>query len=823
MNAIAGTAAVLLAGGLSSIASADEVLEHFGDMGTSLQDATRDGVPDLVFRDTDTGEMAIVYMHESLTRPLRPADLNAVGGLFFGEGTIGAIDILDAVTDLDRRSDGGSIIVDNWGTGGTGFEATWNVTGSVVEVEVLDGGTGYHEGGLGFFDIDATGTGGAGLDLAYGTLSGTEGEVRKVTIVGGGTGYEPGAELTVMNTDLTQGSVFFLGTAHVDATGAVHQVDILTRGEGFESTPELGIIDPGNGFGAEFRAFLAGAIDTVLIVDGGDGYGADPVLTPQGPGEGFDYRMVRRGPITEATIVNPGGGYVAAPAVAMDDLAFGAVLQPVLWEDLPSSDRPLLDETGRVDLLRTDGRAIPALKGHSDRWHTYPGDIDGDGDLDFIWRRSFRQEDNQRLQIWLMDGGSLAQTINLDAPGKNWTPWKLADINGDWKEDLLWWNSGSGAVMAWNIDPSVPGNVGPETWQADCGGENPWDWRPWVVRRGHADEGDGLVWRHKGNDPRIRLTDYIERAGELVASVSVPRDSDGAMIVPDDAWKPWRSGDLNGDGLMGDIIGIDWSDRSLSVWQMDGDAWLGSGDLATSEREIKEEGRPRSIVTHDDGDITLGLTNGRLVTLGATGPVVADASEDDQASLQAIADAYTGAEDADDIDAATDQLDAVLTLNAALVPYLQQPRVAHAYFGELSDYIRHEISGVLQAHRPWSRSTDAGAYTVASYVATTMSGDVSVTTPELQPLPEEDDDAGSGSGSGGSSGSNGGGSSGGGSDAGGGDDAGGGGSGGGGGDAFDPCNTDLDDPSTWPPGVDTEQEYEDWLLQNVFWIAQNCN
>ena len=74
---------------------------------------------------------------------------------------------------------------------------------------------------------------------------------------------------------------------------------------------------------------------------------------------------------------------------------------------------------------------------------------------------------------------------------------------------------------------------------------------------------------------------------------------------------------------------------------------------------------------------------------------------------------------------------------------------------------------------------------------------------------------------GGGGGGSGGGGTGGGSGGGGGGT--GGGSGGGGGDAFDPCNTDLDDPSTWPPGVDTEQEYEDWLLQNVFWIAQNCN
>lgn len=814
MRSVTSIFALTISGVLSTTLQAEVILEHLGDMGISVEDSTRDGVPDLVFRDTESGEVVIIYMHQGLDRPLRPSDLNPEGGMFYGQGTIGALDVLDPTTEFDRDSQTGTLVVDNWGTGGTGFEGTWNVTGPVIEVEILNGGTGYHEGGLGFFDIDATGTGGSGLDLAYGTLAGTEGEVRKVVIVDGGAGYTPGAELTLMNSVLDPEGVPFVGTAHVNESGSIFQVDIIERGEGFESSPDLMILDPGNGFGGEFLAFLAGAIDTVLILDGGADYAEDPGLTPQGPGEGFEYRIVRRGPITATEITNPGGGYDAAPVVAMDDLDFGAVLQPVLWEDLPAGDRPLEDQTGRIEVVRTSGEAAPLVQGSSNKWNMYPTDIDGDGDLDFMWRRAWLEKDNQRMLIWLMDGGRLAETINLDAPGKNWTPWKFADLNDDWKEDLLWWNASSGGLVAWNINPALPGNVGPEVWYTDSGGSQPEDWRPWVVRQGHADEGDQLVWRGKGNDQRLRLTDYIERNGELYATATVPQDATGAVVVPESRWKPWRSGDLNGDGVLGDIIGIDWSDRSLSVWQMNGSTWLGSGDLA-AEREIKEMGRPRAIVSHDSGDITVGLTNGRLVTLGATGQDVPTASDDEQASLQAVADALAQATDVASVNAAITELDSILSSTPALVPYLEQPRIAHTLFGELSAYIRHEISRTLFARRPWTAALVSDTYNIKDYVAVNMNGVVSDATPDLQPLPDDDDSDG-GSGSNGSGGSPSGGGSDDGSD--GSDDLNGGhnDSGSGGSDTFDPCDFDINDPSTWPPDVDTEAEAEEWLLANIF-------
>ena len=800
----------------------DRVVEHLGDFGASADDPTADGIPDALYRDTRTGEVVILYMHDGVDRLLTPADLNAAGGVFFGEGTIGAIDVVDDETIYENSVDERVAIVDNWGTGGQGFEASYDITGPVVEIEVLDGGYGYHDTGIGYFDIDETDTNGSGLDLVYTTLAGTPGEVRKVSIIDGGSGYEPGAELAVLNANLLGHTGDpFAGIAYVNAEGVVDRMDVVERGSDFVDTPALTILPaPAQGSGLELRAFLAGAIDQVLLVPGnpdagGSGYTSDPILMPQTAGVNFAYRMVRQGPISDVVVVNPGSGYVVAPPMAVGDLDFNGALQAVLWEDLDADDQPLGDVTGRVSVTDPDGSAVKLV---GSQWHTYPGDVDGDGDLDFLWRRPANDSQSHRMQLWIMEGAHRVANLELDPPAPGWKPWKLADLNGDREKDLLWWDPDTGSLAVWDIDPSVPSGVGDDSWVTGSGQARGWNWRPWVVMHGIVGENDRILWRNQGGTRHFVAVEYAALDPATLVSAVPITDSTGAVVVPPRSWLPWRVGDLNGDGNTGDIIAIDTSERRLGVWQMDDTVLLGSSYLTWADREILERGRPRAPVIHGDaGTITVGLKNGALVTLGARATAATPPGDSELSSLTALLDALAVAED-DEVIGLLDQVEDLLEGSTALVGYMLDPLHATQLLGSLSEFIQHSIESQIAGLADRTAIHDASTHLVSGYRLMGMSGQVDDSAPGLQPLPGEDGsgsggDAGGDAGGGGGNGSGGGGDGGiGGGGDGGGD--GGGGSGGGGDSGGLPDNFDPNDPDTWPAGIDTFEELLEWLINN---------
>ena len=801
----------------------EHVMEHVGDFGASADDPTLDGNPDALYRDTRTGEVVILYMHDGIGRLLTPADLNADGGVFFGEGTIGAINVMDDETIYENAADERVTIVDHWGTGGQGFEASFDITGPVIEIEVIDGGYGYHDTGIGYFDIDETGTDGSGLDLLYSTLAGTPGEVRKVVITNGGSGYEPGAELAVLNANLLGHTGDpFAGFAYVNAEGVVDRFDIAARGSDFIDTPALTVLPaPEQGSGLELQAFLAGAIDRVLFVPGnpnagGSGYTSDPILTPQGDGENFAYRMIRRGPINGGIIVNPGSGYVVPPAMAVGGLDFDVDLQAVLWEDLDPDDQPLGDVTGRVVLTDPDGSPVN-LTGRA--WHTYPGDVDGDGDLDFLWRRPASRPGSHRMQLWIMEGAHRVSNLELDPPDIGWKPWKLADLNGDRERDLVWWHPDTGSLAVWDIDPSAPGSVGDDVWVTGNGQSRSWAWRPWVVLPGIVGENDRILWRNRGGTRHFVAVDYAERDPSSIVSDVPITDSSGAVVLPLRSWHPWRVGDFNGDGNAGDIIAVETSTRRLGIWQMDDTVLLGSGYLTWTDREILERGRPRAPMIHGStGTITVGTKKGALIKLSARATAATPPDSSELSSLTSLLDEFVDADDVD-VPGLLDQVEDLLEGSAALVVYMLDPLHATQLLGDLPEFVQHSIELQIASLADRTAVADAATHIVSGYRVVDMAGVVDDSTPSLQPLPDEGNDSGGGEddGSGGGGGGGGGGDDpfGGGGGCGGGGDGGGGG-GGGSDDLPDDFWDDFDpnDESTWPPGIDTFEELLEWLINN---------
>src|SRR5436190_37063 len=75
-----------------------------------------------------------------------------------------------------------------------------------------------------------------------------------------------------------------------------------------------------------------------------------------------------------------------------------------------------------------------------------PGDVDGDGKADLVWRNTQTGD----LAVWLMNGAAVRQGPVV-APGVplTWQVAHIGDLDGDGKADLVWRNTQTGDVAVW--------------------------------------------------------------------------------------------------------------------------------------------------------------------------------------------------------------------------------------------------------------------------------------------------------------------------------------------------------------------------------------
>ncbi len=818
---------VCISGGIATATLGSIKMEQMIDLGSTAGDPTPDGAPDLLYRNTRSGQVLIQYQHRSEYRLLTPADLNADGRALYGPGTIGAVDVIATGGDLQVEDDAGGLTVDDWGTGGSGLEANFNVVGSVVTIEVLDGGVGYHDTGLGHFIVDNEGTGGSGLDAYYGTLGGTEGEVRRLDLVDGGAGYEPDTEFPVLDAALLGHSGDpCVGLAYSNSEGVIHAVDLVTSGTEYTSTPNMVLFPtPDQGSGVEFRAFLAGSIVDVIFNPanpnaGGSGYASNPIITPELAGTGFAYRMVREGPIDSVTITNPGGNYVVPPIITVTDSSVDATFEGVLWDDLDPDDRPPSDETGRVAVTDLDGTLVPLTGEH---WLAWAGDVDGDGDPDLMWRPAAWTRGDNRANIWIMDGAMRQADLALTSPGPGWRPWKLADLRGVGESDMLWWHQGSGQVAIWDIDPTTPDFIAIDgAWLINDDYTHP-AWQPWIVAPGLPGENDRIMWR-RTDAKALSLVDYAERDPAIAASRDWIINPNGSLRRTGPTQVPWIMGNLNGDGAHSDVLLFNKHDNAVAIWQMDGTTILRQDRVGIGSRELQAPGRLRGRVTHGmDGTISFALSGGQLVELSAQ-TVAMNIDVANEIQMTALTDQLADLETAVEanVEAEVQALLALLADHPALLQLFLDPGTAHDLLEGIAAVVADEIlrDAALLARGPAIGNSSAPL--IAAYRQSSFGGIIRNATIPLIPLPEDDEgsDGSSGSGGsagGGSSGSGGssggsGGSSGGGSSPGG--SSGSGGSGGAGNTGGLPDDFDPNNPDTWPPGVDSFEELLEYL-QNL--------
>ena len=215
-------------------------------------------------------------------------------------GPVTSIDITNAGSDYDASNPPNIEIT---GGGGTGATGSVTVNGSITEIVVTDGGSGYTSSPL-------------------------------VSIVGGG-GF--GAAATAIVTK-----------------GVVSSILMNTNGTGYTSQPSITIVG-GGGNGATATASVRGPVKSVAITNGGESYTSNPTVSLNSGSGAVAQAIVNNGRIISIAIISAGSGYTTAPEVTIQGDGFGAVARANI--DLDG------ENAGRVTSIEIINRGINYIQG----------------------------------------------------------------------------------------------------------------------------------------------------------------------------------------------------------------------------------------------------------------------------------------------------------------------------------------------------------------------------------------------------------------------------------------------------------------------------
>jgi hypothetical protein len=192
------------------------------------------------------------------------------------------------------------------GGNGTGATAEVVVDGSINEITVESGGSGYTSSPL----VSIVGGGGSG---ASATAIITKGSVSRVLIVDGGTGYTSQPSITIV------GGGGSGATASASVRGPIKSISVTNGGASYTSKPSI-VLSSGSGAVAQ-PIVNDGRIISIAIISAGQGYTTAPEVTIQGDGFGavaranIDVDGENAGRVTSIEIVNRGIGYTQGNTV----------------------------------------------------------------------------------------------------------------------------------------------------------------------------------------------------------------------------------------------------------------------------------------------------------------------------------------------------------------------------------------------------------------------------------------------------------------------------------------------------------------------------
>ncbi|GJL60806.1 MAG: hypothetical protein NPIRA03_36630 [Nitrospirales bacterium] len=273
-----------------------------------------------------------------------------------------------------------------------------------------------------------------------------------------------------------------------------------------------------------------------------------------------------------------------------------------------------LDSTG-VAVWLMNGMTIASpgfLGGVPAEWQIRGiGDIDGNGKADVVWKHSSQHV----VAIWTMNGLTIDGVGFPGGVSSGWEIKGVGDMNGDGKADLLWQNLNSGVVAAWlmnssaNISPGFLGGV-PATWQIQGLGDVNGDGKADVIWQ-NQNTGTVAIWMMNGLS--------LMSAG-FPASTSLE-------------WKIEGVGDVNGDGNA-DLVWKNATSNKIAIWLMKGTSIASSDILGglSSEWKIKQigdlngDGKADGVFKNNiTGEVIVWLLDGlSIIQSGSPGRVSPD-------------------------------------------------------------------------------------------------------------------------------------------------------------------------------------------------------
>jgi len=107
-------------------------------------------------------------------------------------------------------------------------------------------------------------------------------------------------------------------TARVIVNGSISDVEVLTQGSGYTTSP-LVSISGGGGEGATATAVITnGRVSRILVNTGGTGFTAEPIINISGGGgSGATAKASVRGPVSNVIITANGSGYIDNPTISL--------------------------------------------------------------------------------------------------------------------------------------------------------------------------------------------------------------------------------------------------------------------------------------------------------------------------------------------------------------------------------------------------------------------------------------------------------------------------------------------------------------------------
>jgi uncharacterized membrane protein YgcG len=539
-----------------------------------------------------------------------------------GQGAIASVIVHDGGDGYRVNGGDEQLNIDNTGSGGGGLAGTYNVTGSVVDINIVTGGSGYHDDGVGFFIVDDTGTGGSGLDYLFLTLPGDTDSVQRVVINDGGVGYEPGAELAVINANFLDSDAYenpMAGIAYVGDDGVIFQIDLVESGSGFIETPTVALLGATQGSGADLQAYMGGAIYDILPnpgndTPGGSGYASDPIITPETNGTGFEYEIVREGGISGIQLTSAGFDYQVSPTID-GTVGVGANLEAVVFQSQdvwPAGAVPARTGTARV--FGADGLPVVANTqgGQATDWNVGIGDFDADGDTDL----ALQPMGGAGAHIFLFEDGMVSTDMEVAAPEAGWRLAAAMDLDGVAGDELLWCDPWSQQSVVWYIDPNEPGFIGSGSGELV---------QPTLGKRykvsgvlDSATGGSRLVWFNSREDlwATAKLT---EGDATSVAELDWFASLGGDLWMPNDDSHIMATGDFDGDGIEDDLVIGRTDGRQegmLQVWRTE-DGAIVSDDIVTWQGKTMAAPLHRigRLARNDELDSTIALRMRNQVVL----------------------------------------------------------------------------------------------------------------------------------------------------------------------------------------------------------------